>query len=92
MKDKEYFIATIDLDGKYLIYTSERYKMSEMDLLNLIKICIIERRNKEVGKKILDIYEDSNSHRSEITNERLKKLGIKNGNKQPDTIKNVKSK
>jgi len=74
-EDKTYFIATKDKKD-FLIYASELYKLSEIDLINLIKICIIEARNKGVGKKILAVYRDSTQQRNHITTERLKLIGI----------------
>jgi len=74
--DKEYFIATQDESG-FLVYSSEPFKLSEIDFINLIKVCLIEARNKTIGRKILAIYRDSTEDRKkEITNERLKMIGV----------------
>lgn len=73
--DKDFFIATKEKND-FLIYASELYKLSEIDLINLIKICIIEARNKGVGKKILAVYRDSTETRKHITQERLNLIGI----------------
>jgi hypothetical protein len=74
--EKEYFIATIDTDGKPLIYMSAKFKLSEIDLINLIKICLVEQRSKGIGNKLKDAYIDSTTHRPDITKERLNRIGI----------------
>lgn len=93
-KEKEYFIATSDdSDGKPVIYQSEKFKLSEIDLINLIKICLIEQRSKGIGNKLKDIYLDSTQHRIEITQERLSKIGLKdNGNNNPVKFSRTKIK
>jgi hypothetical protein len=81
--DKEYFIATKE-KNEYMIYASDIYKLSEIDFINLIKICLIEMRSKAIGKRILAIYRDSTEHRKEITQQRLKLIGvIEDGNTKP---------
>jgi hypothetical protein len=74
---QEFFIA-IKMKNKndFVVYTSESFKLSELDIINLIKICIIEARSKIIGRKLLSIYEDSTKDRKDITEERLKKIGI----------------
>lgn len=75
--DKEYFLSTKNSKNEIFIYASDSFKLSEIDLINLIKICLIESRNKAVGKKILAIYRDSTEQRGkEVTKERLKMIGI----------------
>ena len=92
MKDKEYYIATNE-DGEFLIYKSEIFTLSEIDLINLIKICLIEARSKSIGKKILGVYEDSTKKRKELTQQRLKMIGVKNeGEKEPTRTKRPKLK
>ena len=92
MKDKEYYFATSE-NGDFLIYSSEIFKLSEIDLINLIKICLIEARSKSIGKKILGVYEDSTKKRKEITQQRLKMIGVKNeGKKEPERTKKAKFK
>lgn len=81
-EDKYFYICTLNSDkpDDYLIYCSDTFRLSEIDLINLIKICMIEARNKTVGKKLLDIYRDSTNERIAITEERLSKIGIHNDN------------
>jgi hypothetical protein len=86
--DKEYFIATKDEKSEFLVYTSEQFKLSEIDLINMIKICLIEARSKAIGKKLLEVYRDSTEHRPHITQERLKLIGVKeNGTTKPTQSK-----
>ena len=73
---KEYYLSTRNDKEEYLIYTSEKFKLSEIDLLNLLKMCIKDMRSKTIGNKLLLIYRDSTEHRKEITQERLNKIGI----------------
>jgi len=81
--DKDYFIATKERD-EFMIYASDIFKLSEIDFINLIKICLIEARSKAIGKKILAVYRDSTQHRKEITQERLKLIGVmEDGNTKP---------
>jgi hypothetical protein len=74
--DREYFLSTKDEKGDFLIYQSDTFKLSEIDIINLIKICLIEIRSKSIGKKILAVYRDSNEHRKSIITEHLKRIGI----------------
>jgi hypothetical protein len=88
-EEYEYFIATRDKKGEFLVYCSDNFKLSEIDLINLIKICIIEERSKMIGRKILAVYRDSTSSRGELTNDRLSKIGIQ---KEEKPIKSKKPK
>ena len=79
--DKEYYLST--QEGKdYFIYKTEMFKLSEIDIINLIKICLIEARSKSIGRKILEVYKDSTEKRKKLTEERLKLIGIKEIEKQ----------
>lgn len=90
-KDKNFFIATTDEKNDLMVYESEAYKLSEIEILTLIKICLVERRSTTIGKKILDAYRDSTKHREAVTEAKLKSIGIKqNGKAEPTTIKRSK--
>lgn len=92
-EDKEYYVATRDEAGELLVYCSEAYKLSEIDLINLIKICLIEERSKSIGRRILSAYRDSNSYRKDIIHKRLELIGIKNDeSKIPERLKNGRTK
>jgi hypothetical protein len=90
--DKEFFLCTKDDDKNFVIFTSDTYKFSEFDVLNLIKICIIEQRSKAIGNKILEVYKDSTEHKKEIAKERLKKLGVSYDEKKPTIKRKPKTK
>lgn len=75
-EDKSYFLSTKDEKGDFLIYQSDMFRLSEIDVINLIKICLIEIRSKSIGKKILAVYRDSNEHRKNEINLRLQQIGI----------------
>jgi hypothetical protein len=83
--EKELFIGYRDEQGEYFSYESDRYKLSEIDFLNLIKICMVEGRNKTVGKKLLEVYHDITAHEKEIARKKLELIGIKeNGDRNPN--------
>lgn len=90
-EDKEYYLATKDEKSEVLVYASETFKLSEVDLINLIKICLIEARSKAIGKKILAVYRDSTEHRKQITQERLKLIGV-NGDGENKPVKEKRPK
>ena len=81
--EKEYYLSTLDKRGDLLVYESDRFKFSEFDIINLIKICLIERRNQEIGKKILEVLRDSTEYKKEEVKEKLKKIGIEDGGRKP---------
>lgn len=87
-ENKEYYVATRNEKGEFLIYASETFKLSEIELINLIKICLVEQRSKSIGKKILSAYRDSTEHRKHITLERLKQIGVNDDGNTKPTIDN----
>lgn len=76
-EEKEYFFSTRIGSKDFLVYSSDPFKLSEIDLINLIKVCLIEARNKTIGKKILAVYRDSTSERKDLTKQRLELIGVK---------------
>jgi hypothetical protein len=86
--DKEFFVATKDEIGDYLIYSSSAFALSEIDFINLIKICLIEARSKKIGRKFLDVYKDSTKYREDITRKRLNLIGVKDEDKSPTSRRN----
>lgn len=92
-EEKEYYIATTDNLGNDIIYVSEIFKLTEFEILNLIKICLIDKRSKVIGEKILEVYRDSTYHKKEIAIKKLNMIGIKgNGDKTPTISTNSKKK
>lgn len=83
-ENKEYYIATKDRNGYTdLVYSSEGFKFSEIEIINLIRLCVVDRRHIGIGNKLLLIYKDSTLHRINLTTERLKKIGIEESNNEP---------
>lgn len=92
IEDKEYYISTYDEDGELLVYKSENYRFSELDLLSLIKILFINRRNISIGERLLEIYRDSTEYRKEITLHRLKRMGLNKENEKPTKTRKEETK
>lgn len=86
-EEKEFFLSTKEEDGTYVVYSSEPYLITEIEVINLIKILVNERRGVSVGRKIMEVYKDSTEHRKELTQERLKNIGIKDDEKSTTTCK-----
>ncbi len=91
-KEKEYYLSTLDKRGDLLVYESDKFRLSEFDIINLIKICLIERRNILIGKKILEVYRDSTEYKEEEVIEKLKKIGIEDEGRKPTIHKTAKRK
>ena len=91
-EDKEFYIATTDEIGDYLIYSSSAFSLSEIDFINLIKICLIELRSKKMGRKFLEVYKDSTKYRKDITVKRLNLIGVKDESKEPTKRRSPKTK
>jgi len=60
--------------------------------LTLIKICLIEKRSKKIGYKLLEIYRDSTEHKKEETKKKLEIIGIKENDSNPTKRKHIKTK
>ena len=89
-KLKAYYLA-IEEDGETILWKSEKFALNEIDLINLVKICFVQRRAVDVGKKILNVYLDCNSHRKDKINEILKNIGVKIQNNEPTKIRKTKN-
>jgi hypothetical protein len=89
-EEQEYYFAIHDHEKKFgfIVYASESYKLSEIDIINLIKILLVERRSRDIGRRILAMYKDANEHKPEETIEKLKKIGIT----EDEKIEPIKSK
>lgn len=73
---EEFYLSSLK-NNSYLVYKSDNFKLSEIDILLLLKICLIEKRSKKIGKKILEVYKDSTKDREKLTIQRLESIGIK---------------
>ena len=81
-KDKEFYLTTMGEDGKFEVYRSNKYSLTEVEILSLIKVLLVNGRSKHIGSKILLVYEDSTPLRNDLTRERLSLIGIKNNEKE----------
>lgn len=86
----EYYLA-IEEKGETILYKSEPYALDEISIINLIKICLVQKRAVSVGRKILAVYLDTTQHKKEETNEVLKKIGVKIQENDPIKSKRTKS-
>jgi hypothetical protein len=75
-ENQEFYLSTKDEKEGFIVYVTEPFKLSERDIINLIKICLINARDKTIGKKILAIYRDATAHKKHIVQEKLKLIGI----------------
>lgn len=87
---RDFFLSIKERKSGFVIYSSEGYKFTEIDIINLIKICLIEQRSKAIGKKILDIYKDSTNDRRELTEKRLTMMGLPTEEKKLEIKKRPK--
>lgn len=81
-KNKEFYFSTTDSKGEILLYSSERYAMSESEFLSLIRILLVNGRCKTIGKKALAVYENSTTDRKELSEERLILIGVEKNEKE----------
>jgi hypothetical protein len=87
MGEIEFYLSVLE-DGTPLIFTSDVYKLEELDIINLIKLCLVERRSVSIGRKILEVYRESTKHRKIITNRHLNRIGvIEDGERNPTRAK-----
>jgi hypothetical protein len=77
---KFFYLAVDDeeMGFGHLIYKNEKFRISEVEMINLIRILLVERRNVTLGRKILDVYNDSTGY-SEQTLEKLRQIGLELG-------------
>ena len=88
MTEQYFFISTQDKSGGYVSYVSEKYRLSELEIMQIIRLMVIERRNVRLGNKILEVFRDSTEHRKEDIIGRLKQLGINDDEKTRAIPKN----
>lgn len=89
-EEQDYFLAIKKSKDEYIIYESNNFKLSEIDIINLIKICLIERRSKSIGKKVLEVYRDSTDHKKDLVKEKLKLIGVEHETEPTTTRKPTK--
>lgn len=84
--EKEYYLTTTDENDKLIVYESEKFRFSEMEILKLIRICITEERSMTIGKKIMEVFIDSNDET--YVYQKLNMIGVKKHEEQrPKFIK-----
>lgn len=88
MEEQFYFITTKDKKGDYVSYVSEQYRLSELEILQIIRLMVIERRNIRLGNKILAVFRDATEHRKDEVVSKLKQLGINDDEKTRTIPKN----
>jgi hypothetical protein len=71
-KESEFFITTKDENGKFWTYESLCYKLTEIDLLNLIRMCFVHKRSITIGEKLIAIYRDCKKE----ADKNLKNIGV----------------
>lgn len=75
-KIRFYYFCTHDKkENMNVIYKSEAYRLSEYDILDLIKALVVNKRLLGVGRKILSMYQDSEDYSLESYN-KLKEAGV----------------
>jgi hypothetical protein len=74
---KYYYIAIDDEERGFghLIYKNEKFRITEMEMIKLIKILLVDRRFVSLGQKMLDVFNDSTGY-SEQTLQKLKEIGL----------------
>jgi site-specific recombinase XerC len=92
LDDNQDFYLAVKDRNEFIVYESDGFKLSEIDIINLIKICLIERRSKTIGERILSVYKDSTNHKKELVIKKLKLIGIDTDNEKTTTISNRNTK
>jgi len=88
--NREFYFSTGNKKN-YIIYDSDIYKLSELDILSLIKICFVEGRSKSIGRKILEMYRNVHESDNLDPQNKLSRIGIiENGKREPTRTKKFK--
>lgn len=86
----EYYIGYRDENNEYWSYESDRYKLTEVDLLNMIKILYVEGRNKTIGKKLIEVFREVHEKDKAVAQKKLELIGItENGDRHPTREKHL---
>jgi hypothetical protein len=84
-----YYLA-IEENNETILYKSSKFALDEIDVINIIKICLVQKRAVSVGKKFLYVYTDSQQHNKEKINKILKNIGVDYQNDEPTKSKRTK--
>ncbi|CAK0770796.1 hypothetical protein CCP3SC1AL1_520014 [Gammaproteobacteria bacterium] len=87
-----FFLAIKDKKkkGNFVVYTSEQYRLTEQDLIDIIKILYVNRRAVSLGRKIMSAYFDSTDY-SPTTYENLSKIGVEMKKDEPENSAKVRT-
>lgn len=89
-KIRYYFFCTYDKKkDENVIYRSEAYRLSEYDIIDLIKALVVNKRLLGVGRKIQAMYLDSEDYSLESYN-KLKEAGVELERVRIEKIKDSK--
>lgn len=90
-KEHEYYLTIQDKRGKFVTYCSDKFKLTELDIINLLKLCYVDRRSKTIGEKVLAVYIDSMEifDDKDTAIEKLNKIGIKHDGNKPIQHKSI---
>jgi len=86
-----FFLATDDFErGKgFLVYATEKYRLTEFDIINLIKTLVVDRRGVSIGRKIMNVYQDATGY-SQKAIEKLKQIGLEMEEDEPTRTNKTK--
>jgi hypothetical protein len=85
-----YYLA-IEENNETILYKSDKFALDEIDVINIIKICLVQKRAVSVGRKFLYVYTDSQQHNKEKINKILKNIGVDYQNDEPTKSKKTKN-
>jgi hypothetical protein len=87
-----FFLAIRDKKkkGNFVVYTSEEYKLTEQDLIDIIKILYVNKRAVTLGRKIMAVYFDCTDY-SPATYENLAKIGVEMKKDEPENSTKVRT-
>ena len=88
MTEQFFFLSTKIEGSRNVSYISEKYRISELEIFHLIRLLYTERRNRTLGTKILEIYRDATEHKKQEVDNKLKKIGIDDGEKIENISRN----
>lgn len=84
VKEIDYFLATKYGERDFMVFCKqEQFILTEQELLNLIKICLVNKRAIEIGKKLLAIYETSYEEYKDIALKKLIQIGVIQKDEKP---------
>jgi hypothetical protein len=88
-----FYLATDDFErgGKgFLVYATDKFKLTEFDVINLIKTLVVDRRGVSIGRKIMQVYQDATGY-SQKAIEKLKQIGLEMEEDEPTRTTKTKT-